>query len=117
MAWFDSSHLPPAINRLRRWYLLVPIPLIAGAVRSYYWWSLPTWAKSPWVSYWPVIAMITVIVVLRVLEVRLRRRARVADDRICPDCLYPLEGDAGICPECGRPFTISNLHDAWRYVS
>ncbi len=54
-----------------------------------------------------------------VLWILLRRRARrrlvAADFLLCPKCDYPLNDLAasGQCPECGEPFTATQVRRAW----
>jgi hypothetical protein len=47
-------------------------------------------------------------------QARLRRDAW----RICPHCLYSLQGlaDMGICPECGGAYSPQSLQNDWRRV-
>ncbi|HVZ92949.1 MAG TPA: hypothetical protein VG797_00410 [Phycisphaerales bacterium] len=38
--------------------------------------------------------------------------------RICLDCRYDLGGlaDAGVCPECGAPYSAASLKKSWRWT-
>ena len=46
----------------------------------------------------------------------LSHRLAAAQGRLCPRCHYELDGLvlAGICPECGDPYTPESLAGAWR---
>lgn len=49
-------------------------------------------------------------------ELRLKRRVRDRHGSICTHCGYDLgaSGPEGVCPECGRPYTVSQLRWRWR---
>jgi hypothetical protein len=48
--------------------------------------------------------------------IRLRRRLRETRGRVCLKCGFDLRGlgEAGACPECGRPFDIPADRARWR---
>jgi len=48
-------------------------------------------------------------------EVRVRRRLRQTDGRLCPACGHSLVGlgDGGRCPECGRAFILDADREMW----
>jgi hypothetical protein len=106
--FLSNQNLPPAIRRLRRWYFLAALLPLPAAVLAHYRISL-----GNFVFCFP-LAMFATIVLLRALERRMRQRAARVGYRLCPECVYPLEGDAGTCPECGRVFTIKELEFLWK---
>lgn len=117
--FFSLQNLPPAIYRLRRWHILALAWPIADLARllhvtgALHWVTLPAWAKSSSLTLSYPILMLGTGVFLFAIEHRIQRRAAAAGSRVCPECLYPLEGDAGTCPECGRGFTIEELKALW----
>jgi hypothetical protein len=44
---------------------------------------------------------------------RISEKLRRADYALCPDCMYPVEGDNGNCPECGAPFRLHEVVEGW----
>lgn len=54
-------------------------------------------------------------IVASVSNARTARRALARRFRMCWACEYPLQSDTGngVCPECGRPWTIRGLHARW----
>lgn len=45
----------------------------------------------------------------------LSRRAAGSSDTLCPKCYYALTGleERGTCPECGTPYDIEQVKQAW----
>ncbi len=55
-------------------------------------------------------------VVFRYLNRKRYREARASDFRRCTRCMHDLAGlaEEGVCPECGAPFTLVALEQAWK---
>ena len=76
--------------------------------------------KPQWVFYASIFSMLT----LPWLFIPIARAAfrgpnrRDHQNRICPDCQYPLDALAseGKCPECGRAYTFRELEAYWEHV-
>ncbi len=117
--FFRFHNLPPAISRLRRWHLLAFVWPLADLARLLHvtgvlhWVTLPPWATSSLITLSYPVLMLGTGVLLFATEHRIQRRAHAVDHRLCPECLYPLAGDTGNCPECGRPFTLPELKALW----
>jgi len=74
---------------------------------------LPWWLRAvPWTFVYPAVIVVVCVAVLRAVR-RLRKRAAAADWRLCLACVYPLADDEGVCPECGRAYTIDGLKKDW----
>jgi len=104
---------PMVLRRLRRWHflaLLCPASLLAMDLAGVH---LPRWLFALYLVFVYLGGIVIISLVVRCLEQRLRGRAQAAGWRLCPNCLYPLEGNEGICPECGRAYTIDGLKRDW----
>ena len=55
-------------------------------------------------------------IVFRHLDRRRYREAKSSDFRRCTKCMHDLAGltGEGVCPECGTPFTLVALEQAWK---
>jgi hypothetical protein len=55
-------------------------------------------------------------IVFRHLNRRRYREAKSSDFRRCTKCMHDLAGlaEEGVCPECGAPFTLVALEQAWK---
>jgi len=61
-----------------------------------------------------VVGIAIIGAVIQSSELGLRARAKAAADwRLCPECVYPVAGDEGICPECGREHSLESLKREW----
>lgn len=105
-----------AIHRVRRWYAL---PLLIVTLLTLQIWArgvLPEWAhpkNTPWLPPMVICSAYGTGSLVRRTERRLRKKAEVAGWLLCPNWVYPLAGEAGKCPECGRAFTRRDLRDEW----
>ncbi len=63
-----------------------------------------------YVVYVPVILLLGVFVAIAAF-MHWRYLHRIRKSRLCPNCRYDLRGATEMrCPECGRPFTLEELH-------
>jgi hypothetical protein len=62
-----------------------------------------------------IFAMMIALVVVRVWAIRMHRMLRRHQLLLCTHCRYPLEGlgEAGQCPECGKPFNKELVVKTW----
>src|ERR1051326_4313480 len=104
--------LPAPVRRLRRWYWLVPAWITAGALRAALKPWLPEWVAGGAVSFGIAAGAVATILLVRLAERCPLARAAAADYRLCPTCLYPLAGEAGVCPECREAFTVEGRGSA-----
>ncbi len=84
-------------------YLHASHPNLAGALIS----TLAIAFGVVWGGLW---------IVFRYLNRKHYRDARSSNFRRCTRCMHDLAGlaDEGVCPECGTPFTLVALEQAWK---
>ena len=107
---------------VRRYYwrmilLTVPVPVALFTVGL--WKDL-----LPQSGLWTLAAVMFGVVVLGGLwiaavglwEKRLVQQLRAADDKLCPQCRFVLQGHNGgcHCPECGEACDLHKIQAAWR---
>lgn len=116
-AWSWFLRLPPYVARkqdaiLSHWIGMLPIVIAFLCFSGSF--TLPT--------YWLLSIIIGIELIVYMFWIRwrlgVRRRVEQTHRRLCPWCLYDLRGMAdheGICPECGKPYTVRSLEEAWQY--
>ena len=112
-----------SIPVLRRLYLFSGTPILVVAVAVAV--TLPM-IRGRVAFATALFALAVVFVVAAIQYVRLRAklrglRARVVESgwSLCLECGYSFAGggeDAGVCPECGKPYRLAEVQDAWRAV-
>lgn len=115
--------MPPAVRRLLWWIALPLMTMLARAIYSRLSGvdstlaSPSVWLPLVWVLILYVPVLIATLVMARGYG-RIRRAVRAARGRACVNCVYDLStlGDAGTCPECGRPFEIAADRRRWARV-
>ena len=116
--------IPRAAQRLWKWFLL-PLPLvvvstIANQVDAVH---IAMATPNPWI-YMGIPALAFAIIFVMIFGVwhglrRIKRAVHATSGRACTHCVYNLNGlgDAGVCPECGRPFDITLDRRSWARLS
>lgn len=114
----SGQETPPPLVVRRRWlliaYAMPAIPLACIVLDEAY---LLSGRGSPLsqLAALGVVLLLAAVAWIHFGAFVLVRRAQERDGRICPECGYDLRDrdDEGRCPECGTPYSLSALHEAW----
>lgn len=101
------------MRRVWLWMLLAVVLMLA--IHAAHWTVRPRPVWLYWLASGASFLIPAAFIMWSLGVNRFRRRIMEWDGNVCPHCAYNLDPriESGDCPECGEPFTLTDVRQLW----